>query len=103
MLSACHDFASLVVDVPHFARRLRGQMHFHATSCFFTPWDMTAGLLAFDEAGGYSAHWDGSPYKPSDYNLGILSAPDKDSWEEIKKWLLDNFKDLMCKQKGIGQ
>lgn len=87
MLSACHDFAALAVGEPHFARRLKKQMHFHATHCICTPWDMAAGILIHEEAGGYSAHWDGEAFAPSHYGKGILSAPDKESWHRLKDWI----------------
>ena len=52
------------------------------------PWDHAAGWLLHQEAGGYSAHFDGSPYKPTHRDGGLLIAPDKASWEEVRKLLL---------------
>jgi fructose-1,6-bisphosphatase/inositol monophosphatase family enzyme len=93
MLSACHDYASLVVDEPHFARRLDGRLHFHSTYATCTPWDNAAGILIHAEAGGYTAHWNGKPFRPGDYDCGVLSAPDKDSWMEIRSWV-STFREL---------
>jgi fructose-1,6-bisphosphatase/inositol monophosphatase family enzyme len=47
------------------------------------PWDHLAGVLIHQEAGGYSAKHDGTPYRPGETTGGILSAPDKDLWNEI--------------------
>jgi fructose-1,6-bisphosphatase/inositol monophosphatase family enzyme len=44
------------------------------------PWDHAAGWLLHQEAGGYSAHFDGSPYLPSHTSGGLLCAPDEKSW-----------------------
>lgn len=87
MLSACHDYASLAVSEPHFARRLPAQMHFHGTYCTCTPWDMAAGVLVHEEAGGFTAHWDGSPFRPADYGRGVFSAPDEQSWLALRGWI----------------
>ena len=47
------------------------------------PWDHLAGVLAHQEAGGYTAKFDGTPYRPGETTGGIISAPDKDSWQTI--------------------
>ncbi|HBF31387.1 MAG TPA: inositol monophosphatase [Rhizobium sp.] len=47
------------------------------------PWDHLAGVLIHMEAGGLTARFDGTPYLPGDITGGILSAPDRESWEEI--------------------
>jgi myo-inositol-1(or 4)-monophosphatase len=47
------------------------------------PWDHLAGILAHQEAGGHTARFDGSPYRPGDTTGGILSAPDRATWEMI--------------------
>ncbi|MGN6582028.1 MAG: inositol monophosphatase family protein [Bordetella sp.] len=52
------------------------------------PWDHAAGWLLHQEAGGYSAHFDGSPYKPTHRDGGLLLAPDETSWNEVRKLLL---------------
>lgn len=53
------------------------------------PWDHAAGVLLHQEAGGYSAHFDGTPYLPSATTGGLLLAPDATSWLELKTALLD--------------
>ncbi len=52
------------------------------------PWDHLPGWLLHREAGGYSAHLDGSPYRPTDLDGGLLCAPDRDSWEALRETLL---------------
>jgi myo-inositol-1(or 4)-monophosphatase len=45
------------------------------------PWDHAAGVLIHAEAGGYSpAH--GSPYLPTKFEGGIISAPNR----EVGRW-----------------
>ncbi|MDD5585553.1 MAG: inositol monophosphatase [Alphaproteobacteria bacterium] len=83
---ACHEYARLVVDSPHFARP-KSPIHFRASLSFCTPWDDAAGVLAHQEAGGYSAHWNGEPFKPSSYGRGLLVAPDRESWLELRQWI----------------
>lgn len=49
------------------------------------PWDHAAGVLIHTEAGGHSALLDGSPYSPARHAGGIISAPDRGSWEIIRR------------------
>ena len=51
------------------------------------PWDHLAGVLIHGEAGGHSARLDGSRYRPWHLGGGLLAAPDRDSWEEIRREL----------------
>ncbi len=53
------------------------------------PWDHAAGWLLHHEAGGYSAHFDGSPYKPTHRSGGLLYAPDAGSWKVARQALLE--------------
>jgi fructose-1,6-bisphosphatase/inositol monophosphatase family enzyme len=52
------------------------------------PWDHAAGFLLHQEAGGYGRHFDGTAYKPSQIEGGLLLAPDETSWHELAKALL---------------
>ena len=52
------------------------------------PWDHAAGVLLHCEAGGYARHFDGSPYRPSMTEGGLLLAPDEASWNELAATLL---------------
>jgi len=54
------------------------------------PWDHLPGWLLHQEAGGYSARFDGSPYRPEHTGGGLLAAPDKESWLALKAALLDD-------------
>lgn len=51
------------------------------------PWDHGPGWLLHQEAGGYSAHLDGSPYRPSNTTGGLLCTPDRDSWLLVREAL----------------
>lgn len=52
------------------------------------PWDHAAGWLLHREAGGYSAHFDGSAYLPSHTTGGLICATDRDAWEQLREALL---------------
>jgi fructose-1,6-bisphosphatase/inositol monophosphatase family enzyme len=52
------------------------------------PWDHAPGWLLHQEAGGYSAHFDGKPYKPAHTVGGLICAPDRASWEMVRDGLL---------------
>ena len=49
------------------------------------PWDHLAGALIAQEAGAYAARLDGSAYRPSHVEGGLLLAPDKESWELLRR------------------
>lgn len=51
------------------------------------PWDHLAGVLIHAEAGGHTARIDGSAYLPSHIDGGILAAPDRESWQELRREL----------------
>jgi fructose-1,6-bisphosphatase/inositol monophosphatase family enzyme len=51
------------------------------------PWDHLAGVLIHQEAGGYSARFDGSQYRAGHLDGGILVAPDRESWRELREAL----------------
>lgn len=71
--SAAHDYLDLVEGRLHFAsfRRLM-------------PWDHAAGVLIHAEAGGCGARLDGSPYRPALTEGGLLLAPGRRSWEQLR-------------------
>ena len=52
------------------------------------PWDHAAGVLIHAEAGGFSALFDGTPYDATRHEGGIISAPDRETWEVIKAELV---------------
>jgi fructose-1,6-bisphosphatase/inositol monophosphatase family enzyme len=64
-----------------------GHLHFSFSSSVM-PWDHAAGWLIHREAGGYTAHFDGSPYRPANRTGGLISAPDEASWRAVRDALL---------------
>jgi fructose-1,6-bisphosphatase/inositol monophosphatase family enzyme len=44
------------------------------------PWDHAPGWLLHREAGGYSAHFDGTPLQVGRMSGGLMCAPDEASW-----------------------
>jgi fructose-1,6-bisphosphatase/inositol monophosphatase family enzyme len=65
----------------------RGRSHFAMFSRLL-PWDHAAGALIHREAGGYNACWDGTPYRPTRHEGGLLLAPDRPSWDHLADLLL---------------
>ncbi|TPW33541.1 inositol monophosphatase [Martelella alba] len=61
-----------------------GGLHFF-TYFKIMPWDHLAGVLMGQEAGAYIARYDGSPYLPSHIEGGLLGAPDRESWQELRQ------------------
>lgn len=61
-----------------------GKLHFIGHEKLM-PWDHLAGVLVHQEAGGYTARFDNTPYRPGDVTGGILSAPDKESWRMLRR------------------
>ena len=51
------------------------------------PWDHLAGVLIHAEAGGHAARFDGSAYLPSHLDGGLLVAPNRESWQELRRAL----------------
>lgn len=49
------------------------------------PWDHLAGALMMQEAGAHVARLDGSAYTPGHLDGGLLTAPDRDSWEALRR------------------
>lgn len=49
------------------------------------PWDHLAGSLIVAEAGAYVARFDGSAYRPGHVDGGLLVAPDRDSWDMLRR------------------
>ena len=59
-----------------------GHQHF----CLFRrlmPWDHLAGCLIVEEAGGYARRLDGSPYRATDVEGGLLVATEPTSWRAL--------------------
>lgn len=54
------------------------------------PWDHLPGWLLHREAGGYSARFDGSDYRPGQIGGGLIVAPDQASWALARAALLED-------------
>ena len=54
------------------------------------PWDHAPGWLLHQEAGGYSAHFDGKKYMPTHTVGGLICAPDRATWELVRDGLIGN-------------
>ena len=54
------------------------------------PWDHAAGWLLHREAGGFSARFDGSPYRPVHTDGGLICAPDEAGWQAVREALLED-------------
>ena len=52
------------------------------------PWDHAAGVLIHQEAGGFSALLDGTPYDATRHEGGIISAPDRATYDLIRRELV---------------
>lgn len=58
------------------------------------PWDHAPGSLLITEAGGRSARFDGTPYRPEapgSGGNGLLVAADPEQWETLRELLLDGI------------
>jgi fructose-1,6-bisphosphatase/inositol monophosphatase family enzyme len=69
--------------------RLAAAGHVHAL--FYNrlmPWDHAAGWLLHREAGGHAGHFDGSPYLPSHTTGGLVCAPDRGGFDQVRAALL---------------
>jgi fructose-1,6-bisphosphatase/inositol monophosphatase family enzyme len=49
------------------------------------PWDPLAGALMMREAGAHVARFDGSEYLPRHTDGGLLIAPSRENWEELRR------------------
>lgn len=64
-----------------------GHCHFLVYGRLY-PWDHAPGWLLHQEAGGYSARFDGSGYSPAESAGGLICAPDRESWLALHAALL---------------
>jgi fructose-1,6-bisphosphatase/inositol monophosphatase family enzyme len=53
------------------------------------PWDHAPGWLLHQEAGGFSAQFDGSPYRPTVLSGGLICASDEASYLALRAALLE--------------
>jgi fructose-1,6-bisphosphatase/inositol monophosphatase family enzyme len=76
---AAHEYRTVASGHCHFV--------FYAK---LMPWDHAAGWLLHQEAGGYSARFDGSAYKPTHVDGGLICATDEGSWHALREALLND-------------
>ncbi len=74
---AAHEYRTFASGHVHFAMYNK-----------LMPWDHLAGSLIGQEAGGYVARFDGSAYLPHHVDGGLLIATDEDSWQGLRRELL---------------
>jgi len=72
-----------------FVNQALGRRHF-ALYRYLWSWDHVPGVLILKEAGGHVACIDAKPYQAQDRVHGLLSAPDKESWDALNHF----FKNL---------
>jgi fructose-1,6-bisphosphatase/inositol monophosphatase family enzyme len=51
------------------------------------PWDHVPGALIMRESGGTALHLDGSEYRPTDNDRGLIIAPNDDVWHTVRDTL----------------
>jgi fructose-1,6-bisphosphatase/inositol monophosphatase family enzyme len=65
-----------------------GHCHFMLSNRLM-PWDHAPGWLLHQEAGGYSARFDGTPYQPTRTVGGLICTPDASSYFALRDALFD--------------
>jgi len=75
---AGHEYLAVARGAAHFAlfRRLNA-------------WDHAPGELLVREAGGCSRRLDGTAYVPSEVDASLLLAPDEQTWNALRKLILE--------------
>jgi fructose-1,6-bisphosphatase/inositol monophosphatase family enzyme len=70
------EYPAVVTDLQQFAVFWR-----------ILPWDHVPGTLIVREAGGTALHLDGSAYRPTDNDRGLIIAPNDDVWLTVRDTL----------------
>lgn len=70
---AGYEYPAVAVDQQQFAVFWRA-----------LPWDHVPGTLIMREAGGTVRHLDGTVYRPTDDQRGLLVAPNEDIWRTVR-------------------
>ena len=52
------------------------------------PWDHAPGVLLLQEAGGFAANYDGTPYSPTHLGGGLLCTTDRESFHAFREAVL---------------
>ncbi len=80
--AAFKNCRSLGCAAHEYLRIAKGEAQFSLYS-HLKPWDHLAGALMVQEAGGYVAKWDATPYQSHEYDVGLITAPSQADWEKI--------------------
>ena len=84
------DIRTLRCSGHEYLRLASGQADFSIYNKI-KPWDHLAGVLAVQEAGGYAANWNCTPYTPQDLGGGILVASNATLWQEIHRTFIEKI------------
>ncbi|GHC22973.1 inositol monophosphatase [Kushneria pakistanensis] len=71
---ACHEYRTMAFGFVDFMLTAK-----------LMPWDHAAGVMILQEAGGYAALLDGTPYSPTIHQGCMIAANSKDSWENLRE------------------
>lgn len=71
---ACHEYRTMAFGFVDFMLTAR-----------LMPWDHAAGVMILQEAGGYAALLDGTPYSPTIHQGLMIGANSRDSWENLRE------------------
>ncbi|MEZ5919040.1 MAG: inositol monophosphatase [Alphaproteobacteria bacterium] len=76
-----------------YLRIATGRSHFSLYNRL-KPWDHMAGILIAREAGAHVAKWDATPPRASEYDVGLLVAPDEEKWHALHKIFIEPLEAL---------
>ncbi|MFC0337529.1 fructose-1,6-bisphosphatase [Kushneria avicenniae] len=71
---ACHEYRTMAFGFVDFMLTAK-----------LMPWDHAAGIMILQEAGGYAALLDGTPYNPTIHQGRMIAASSKDSWDALRE------------------
>jgi fructose-1,6-bisphosphatase/inositol monophosphatase family enzyme len=75
------EYPAIATDVQQFAMFWR-----------VLPWDHVPGALIIREAGGTVRHFDGTEYRPTGSEQGLLAAENDEIWQSVRDTLLPSFR-----------
>lgn len=71
---ACHEYRTMAFGFVDFMLTAK-----------LMPWDHAAGIMILQEAGGYAALLDGTPYNSTIHQGRMIAASSKDNWEALRE------------------
>jgi fructose-1,6-bisphosphatase/inositol monophosphatase family enzyme len=92
--TVCHNLPRVAASfvyrcAAHEYRMLAGGHCHYLLYGKLMPWDHAPGWLLHQEAGGYSAQFDGTAYSPLVTSGGLICTSDKASWQALRAALLE--------------